>query len=90
MTTPDENTEDDDITTSLKQELELKESKLLRNTGFEEYQMFNLAKDPGETTPIERQKAPQKYNELFQALMRHINHAGKVPWQRLEEGVEAP
>lgn len=64
--------------------------KLLRNTGFESYQMFNLARDPGETTPIERQKAPQKYNELFQSLMRHINHAGKVPWQRLEEGVESP
>ena len=62
--------------------------KLLRNTGFEPYQMFNLADDPGEENPIDRQKAPRKYNELFHALLRHINHAGKVPWQRANEGLD--
>ncbi|NNE93595.1 MAG: sulfatase-like hydrolase/transferase, partial [Verrucomicrobiales bacterium] len=56
--------------------------KLLRNTGFEPYQMFNLKADPGESTPIPRDKAPKKYNELFDALMGHIYRAGKVPWQR--------
>jgi arylsulfatase A-like enzyme len=60
--------------------------KLLRNTPFEPYQMFNLANDPGEETPVARQKAPKKYNELFESLMRHINLAGKVSWQRAEEG----
>lgn len=58
--------------------------KLTRNTGFEPYQMFNLANDPAEENPIPKEKAPKKYTELFDALMKHINHAGKVPWQREE------
>jgi len=56
--------------------------KLLRNTGFEPYQLFNLKSDPEENNPIPKNKAPQKYNELFSSLMRHINHAGKYKWQR--------
>lgn len=59
--------------------------KLLRNTPFEPYQMFNVGKDGSETTPVPRQKAPQKYNELFNELMKHINLAGKTPWQRESE-----
>lgn len=60
--------------------------KLTRNSGFEPYEMFNLNVDPGEENPIPRQKAPKKYEELFNSLMRHINLAGKVPWQRESEG----
>jgi arylsulfatase A-like enzyme len=56
--------------------------KLLRNTPFEPYEMFNLAIDPGEESPILREKAPKKYDELFGQLMRHINGAGRYPWQR--------
>jgi len=56
--------------------------KLLRNTGFEPYQMFNTKQDPAEEEPIPRESAPKKYRELFDSLMRHINHAGKIPWQR--------
>ena len=56
--------------------------KLLRNTPFEPYQLFNLAEDPAEETPIPEKQAAKKYNELFNALMTHINHAGKIPWQR--------
>ncbi|MFT5469039.1 MAG: arylsulfatase A-like enzyme [Verrucomicrobiales bacterium] len=59
--------------------------KLLRNHSFEPYQMFNLAIDPGEQNPIPRAKAPQKYNELFNTLMMHVNTAGKIPWQRPSE-----
>ncbi len=59
--------------------------KLLRNTPFEPYQMFNLANDPAEANPIPREKAPQKHGELFNELMKHINLAGKVPWQRESE-----
>ncbi|MCB1077245.1 MAG: sulfatase-like hydrolase/transferase, partial [Verrucomicrobiae bacterium] len=62
------------------------EWKLLRNTPFEPYQMFNLAADPAEEHPIPREKAPKKYQDLFQSLQGHVNQAGKVPWQRLEEG----
>lgn len=56
--------------------------KLLRNTGFEPYRMFNLSNDPGELNPIPREKAPKKYNELFHALMGHVYRAGRIPWQR--------
>ncbi|MDF1751391.1 MAG: sulfatase-like hydrolase/transferase [Verrucomicrobiales bacterium] len=56
--------------------------KLLRNTGFEPYQLFNLKNDPGENNPIPKNKAPKIYSELFDSLMQHINHAGKYKWQR--------
>ena len=56
--------------------------KLLRNTAFEPYQMFNIKADPHEDRPIPRQKAPKKYDELFNTLMTHINEAGRYPWQR--------
>ncbi len=56
--------------------------KLLRNTGFEAYQMFNLANDPAEQNPIPREKAPAEYNKLFNSLMGHIYETGKIPWQR--------
>lgn len=56
--------------------------KLLRNTPFEPYQMYNLASDPGEERAVPRNKAPKKYNELFEKLMMHINHAGRFAWQR--------
>ncbi len=59
--------------------------KLLRNTGYESYQLFNVARDPGEENPIPENKAPRVYNELFNLLTTHINHAGKVPWQRPDE-----
>ncbi len=55
--------------------------KLLRNTPFEPYQLFHLGRDPGETNPVPRQKAPQVYSELFNALLKHINEAGEVPFQ---------
>ena len=56
--------------------------KLLRNHSFEPYQMFNLANDPGEQNPIPREKAPKIYNDLFNALLDHINRAGRYRWQR--------
>lgn len=56
--------------------------KLLRNTPFEPYQMFNMTSDPGENSPVDRKKAPRRYDELFQQLLLHINGAGRYPWQR--------
>lgn len=56
--------------------------KLLRNTPFEPYQMFNMANDPAEENAIDRGKAPRRYDELFQSLLLHVNEAGKYPWQR--------
>ncbi|MEM1294282.1 MAG: sulfatase-like hydrolase/transferase [Verrucomicrobiota bacterium] len=59
--------------------------KLLRNTPFEPYQLFNVGNDASEAQFVPREKAPQKYNELFNELMKHINVAGKTPWQRESE-----
>lgn len=56
--------------------------KLLRNHPFESYQLFNLSNDPSEQNPIPREKASKVYGELFNALMTHINQAGRHPWQR--------
>lgn len=56
--------------------------KLLRNHSFEPYQMFNLANDPAEQNPIPREKAPKIFNDLFNALLDHINRAGRYRWQR--------
>ena len=56
--------------------------KILRNTPYEPYQMFNLDQDSGEERPVDRSKAPKKFDELYNALMMHHNHAGKIPWQR--------
>lgn len=55
--------------------------KLLRNTGFEPYQMLHLSADPGEENPVPKEKAPARYQELFNELMGHINRAGQTPWQ---------
>lgn len=55
--------------------------KLLRNTGFEPYQLFNLAKDPTESTPLSRGQEPKIYDQLFNSLMSHINQAGQHKWQ---------
>ncbi len=59
--------------------------KLLRNTPFEPYQMFNIANDPTEEHAIPREKAPKKFDNLFNQLSIHINQAGRVPWQRKNE-----
>ncbi|MEM7698773.1 MAG: sulfatase-like hydrolase/transferase [Verrucomicrobiota bacterium] len=56
--------------------------KLLRNSSFERYVLYNLANDPGETKPLGPDQAPKKYWELFDELMTHINEAGRYSWQR--------
>lgn len=58
------------------------EWKLLRNHPFEPYQVVNVGASPGEANPLPREKAPKKFQELFDALMLHVNRAGQVPWQR--------
>ena len=56
--------------------------KLLRNTSFEPYQLFNLKNDPAEENPVPKAKAPKIYNQLFDSLLKHINQAGRYKWQR--------
>ena len=56
--------------------------KLLRNTPFEPYHLFNIKNDSGEMKEVPRALAPKRYDELFNELMTHINRAGQIPWQR--------
>ena len=54
--------------------------KLFQNTPFEPMQLVDLEADPYEQSPM-----PAKgkvANELTWILMRHIQEAGRVPWQR--------
>jgi arylsulfatase A-like enzyme len=55
--------------------------KLLQNSPFERYQLFNLREDPQETRDLSKQE-PKIFRELSAALMRHVQRAGRVPWQR--------
>jgi arylsulfatase A-like enzyme len=52
--------------------------KLLQNHSFEPMQLVNLQNDPKEEKVIPQHK---KINELNGLLMKHIQKAGKIPWQ---------
>ncbi len=53
--------------------------KLLQNTPFEPMQLVHLEKDPGENDP-QPAEGPIA-SELRTHLMRHLQRAGRVPWQ---------
>ncbi len=55
--------------------------KLEQSTSFAPMELYNLEKDPLETTPIDDRKIAA---ELGSALMQHIQEAGQIPWQRSE------
>ncbi len=55
--------------------------KLLQNTAFQPYELYNLANDPLETRDLAKAE-PKMYGELVAALMLHVQHAGRTPWQR--------
>ena len=52
--------------------------KLLQNNPFSEYKLFDLFKDPKETTPLNN---PQIKQKLKKALAKHIQTAGSISWQ---------
>lgn len=54
--------------------------KLVQNTPWEPYQLFNLANDPEEQKPI-NDKSSEIYKTLFRGLMEHIRVSGSIPWQ---------
>jgi len=54
--------------------------KLLQNSPLEPLQLYNLADDPQENKPID--KNHKMYRQLFSALRNHIIEAGAVPWQK--------
>jgi arylsulfatase A-like enzyme len=55
--------------------------KLLQNTAFQPYELYNLANDPQETRDLAKAE-PKIYGELVAALMLHVQRAGRTPWQR--------
>ncbi len=57
------------------------EWKLLQNSPYEPYELYNLAEDPLEQKNL-MQSEPEKYRELNMLLMEHIQKGGKVPWQK--------
>jgi arylsulfatase A-like enzyme len=54
--------------------------KLLQNTAFQPYELYNLADDPEEKRDLAKSE-PKRYAELIAALMLHVQRAGSVPWQ---------
>lgn len=54
--------------------------KLLQNSPFEPYRLFNLAEDPQERTDVSRTHEAI-HRDLIRRLMRHLQRAGQVPWQ---------
>lgn len=54
--------------------------KLMRNDPESSYELYHLAKDPGETRNLLSQQTTRA-NELKTALRRHIQRGGEVPWQ---------
>ena len=53
--------------------------KLLQNRSTQDFQLFNLEKDPIESNPVKG--SPKIRRELENYLREHIRNAGFIPWQ---------
>lgn len=62
--------------------------KLVQNSPFEPMELYNLAADTKEQTPLA--KDHPMYSKLSAALRDHISKAGAVPWQRAPAGSDRP
>ena len=62
--------------------------KLVQNSPFEPLELYNLAADPKEQTPLP--KNHPMYNQLFTALRDHICKAGSMPWQKHPVNLDQP
>ncbi|GAB3901162.1 sulfatase-like hydrolase/transferase [Larkinella knui] len=63
------------------QAVRLGDWKLLQPNPFAPYELYNLQKDPKETTNLVSQEK-QKATELTQLIMTHIRQSGATPWQK--------
>jgi len=54
--------------------------KLVQNSPFEEFQLFNIKEDPFETTPLDDK--PKEFHKLRYELSQHIRRSGTIPWQK--------
>lgn len=57
--------------------------KLVHNLPTQPFELFNLQTDPSEQEDLAQQN-PQKLRSMKQALMKHIQRGGQVPWQASE------
>jgi arylsulfatase A-like enzyme len=57
--------------------------KLVQNSPFEEFQLFNIKEDPFETIPLEDNS--KEFRKLRYQLSQHIRKAGVIPWQKKEK-----
>ena len=63
------------------QAVRLGDWKLLQNSPFEPRELYNLMEDPYETDNL-IDEFPGKAEELNALMMKHIQRAGSVPWQK--------
>ncbi len=57
--------------------------KLVKNTPFGPFELFNLADDPLEKNDLSK-KNRRQYNQMATAMRAHIQRGGAVPWQKPE------
>jgi arylsulfatase A-like enzyme len=55
--------------------------KLLQNSPMEPFELYNLAEDPREQNDLADEES-ETFNELAEALRRHMQRGGSVPWQQ--------
>ncbi len=55
--------------------------KLLQNSPFTPYELYNLKKDPGEKTNVANQEKGI-HQMLVRSLMDHVRKAGRINWQK--------
>lgn len=58
--------------------------KIVQATPFGSRELFNLREDPGEETDLS-EKERKIFAEMSVRLMKHVQRAGAVPWQKPEE-----
>ena len=63
------------------QAVQLNNWKLLQNSPFAPQELYHLTEDPAEQNNV-IESEPEKFKELNALLMKHLQAAGKVPWQK--------
>ena len=57
--------------------------KLVKNSPMSAWELFDLEKDPLETTDLAKRQAPV-FRDLATAMRGHIQRGGSIPWQNPE------